>query len=244
MEWFKKVFDKDYIRFQNIYLPSELATKFEVDFIQKVLNLSKDDLILDLGCGFGRIATPLAKKNFNIIGVDMSDILLSYARRHTNKKAEFISGDMRNLDFKELFDKGFNAFSSFGYFKTRSEDNMVLKSISRSLKSHGLFLFDLPNKDFIVDHFNKKTVLRAGRFTFTYKRVFYKPDSLLKTELIIRGNGKNIIRRLAIRLYNFRELSDAVTRYNLHVKGIWGGVNFEKFNKYDSKRMFILLKKK
>ena len=244
-EWFENFFDDDYIHFHDVYLPSELATKFEVAFIEKVLDLRKSNLVLDLGCGLGRITMPLAKRGIKVIGVDISPILLAHARRHAekNKNIKFIREDMRYLDFDQLFDKGFSAFSSFGYFKTRAEDNMVLESISRSLKPKGLFLFDLPNKDFILNNFQKSATFKKDGFIFTFKRFFERADSVVKTKLTISGKKRKIVKYMKIRLYNFNELSAVLFRFNFHIEGVWSGVHSEKFDRYSSKRMFILVRK-
>lgn len=66
---------------------SEMAPRMQKsayveDFISK-MNISKDDVILDIGCGPGTLAIPLAKKVKKVIAIDFSqsmlDLLLKYA---------------------------------------------------------------------------------------------------------------------------------------------------------------------
>ena len=70
------------------------------DRINDLLNyISKDSVILDLGCGAGNNAVYLSKLGFNVTGIDLSDSMLAIAK---NKKsnAKFIQGDVCRLNFK------------------------------------------------------------------------------------------------------------------------------------------------
>lgn len=68
---------------------SEMAPRMQKsdyveDFISK-MSISQDDIILDIGCGPGTLAIPLAKKASKVIAVDFSqsmlDLLCEYATR-------------------------------------------------------------------------------------------------------------------------------------------------------------------
>ncbi len=68
--------------------------------IKELLNyISKDSVVLDLGCGAGNNATYLSKMGYNVTGMDLSDNMITIAK---NKKsdAKFIKGDVRKLNFK------------------------------------------------------------------------------------------------------------------------------------------------
>ena len=69
------------------------------DRINDLLNyISKDSVILDLGCGAGNNAVYLSKLGYNVTGMDLSDSMLAIAK---NKKsnAKFIKGDVCKLSF-------------------------------------------------------------------------------------------------------------------------------------------------
>lgn len=81
-----------------------------VDFIQEVLAQNKvpvNSKILDAGCGTGRYATELAKRGFQVCGVDRSADLIAIARnrrREAMKRPEFIVADLLEASFPSLFD--------------------------------------------------------------------------------------------------------------------------------------------
>jgi len=56
------------------------GTQAEVDFLVEHLQLSPDQRILDMGCGTGRHALELARRGYQVTGVDLSDGMLAEGR--------------------------------------------------------------------------------------------------------------------------------------------------------------------
>ena len=95
--------------------------------------------LLDVACGFGRHAVPLARAGFRVVGVDRSEALLEEARRRADgeRGPELVRADYRELPFKdESFDAAVNLFTSLGYLGDE-EDVRVLAEIRRVLKPGG-----------------------------------------------------------------------------------------------------------
>jgi len=119
------------------------AKKFRVDddivFVKKYSK--KTDLILDLACGYGRIAIPLAKSGFRVTGIDISNNLIFEARRSARRmgaKVDFDTGDMRKLPYPDKsFDKIFCMWNSFNDLLTRQDQVKTLNEIYRILKPKG-----------------------------------------------------------------------------------------------------------
>jgi SAM-dependent methyltransferase len=60
--------------------------------------------VLELGCGTGRIALPLARAGVHVVGIDRSDAMLARARKRVKRAAmagrvDLIRGDIRFLPF-------------------------------------------------------------------------------------------------------------------------------------------------
>ena len=94
-----KKWSKNYDAFPN------LATFLEEKATKDIFKY-KNKNILDLGCGTGRYAIPLAKKN-NVLGVDFSKEMLREAKKKAKKskvKINFKEGDVTNFRSKEKFD--------------------------------------------------------------------------------------------------------------------------------------------
>ncbi|HEY7623764.1 MAG TPA: methyltransferase domain-containing protein [Candidatus Limnocylindria bacterium] len=72
--------------------------------------------ILELGCGTGRIAVPIAQDGLEIVGLDRSGAMLERAERRArraNVEVRWVEGDMRAFSFNEAFALVFVAFNSF-----------------------------------------------------------------------------------------------------------------------------------
>ncbi len=66
----------------------------------------KSDKVLDAGCGTGIITKLIAPHVGSIIGLDISDDMLAFAKQNTLPNESYVTGDMLHLPFGEgEFDK-------------------------------------------------------------------------------------------------------------------------------------------
>jgi ubiquinone/menaquinone biosynthesis C-methylase UbiE len=121
--------------------------------------------ILELACGTGRIALPLAKAGFHVTGVDRSEAMLSIARRKlaaasasVQERLSFVHQNVTALDLGQRFGFAFVPFRSFQHLLTIDLQKKSLEAIRRHLEPSGrlaLHLFD-PRLDWLID---PKTIL-------------------------------------------------------------------------------------
>ncbi len=89
--------------------------------------------ILDLGCGDGALTQKIAETGADVLGVDMSDDLLSAAR---GRGLSVRSGDGQALDFSAEFDAVF----SNAALHWMSQAEKVIDGVFRALKPGGRFV--------------------------------------------------------------------------------------------------------
>lgn len=104
------------------------------------VTLPSSSLVLDLGCGTGKLLNRLARKfpNLTGIGLDLSPQMLRQARKANqfHPRLIFIQGNANQLPFAEnQFDAVFNTISFLHY----PEPELVLGEIYRVLKPQGKF---------------------------------------------------------------------------------------------------------
>ena len=89
------------------HFASAEKTAGDVKALERVLKPA--DHILDLGCGWGRITCALAVRGYHIVGIDLSENLITYARRQARELGltlQFDVGSMLSLPYSnESFDK-------------------------------------------------------------------------------------------------------------------------------------------
>ncbi len=111
--------------------------------------------VLDAPCGFGRHSVLLARRGFDVTGVDLSATELERAR-HRGAAAgvtlRLVQQDMRDMDFSTEFDLALNLFSSIGYFSD-DEDRLLLDRFCTGLRPGGVFVLDTRNRDHVVRHY-------------------------------------------------------------------------------------------
>jgi SAM-dependent methyltransferase len=105
---------------------------------------------LDLCCGPGRYAVPLARKGFQVTAVDRSAFLLNEARNRAAAAGvdiAFVEHDMRSFVRPSSFDVVLSLGNSFGYFDDRDDDLRVLTAIHNNLKPGGRLIIDITCKE-------------------------------------------------------------------------------------------------
>lgn len=148
--WYHEVFSSDYLKVEPPHGDAPLRT--EVDLIESSLALPAGGRVLDLGCGYGRHTVPLARRGYEMVGLDLSLDLLQNALRRAQAKGasiKFVHGDMRDLGFDGVFDGAFSFNTAFGYF-SEPENLMVLRGVHKALKPGGRFLIDITNRDHAI----------------------------------------------------------------------------------------------
>ena len=119
----------------------------DVPFWQR-LAAAQAGLVLELGCGTGRITAPVARAGARVVGIDRSAPMLSRARqrlRRARLSALLVRGDIRHLPFRPRvkFDL---VMAPYGILQslTRERDlRATLESVARVVGPNGLFAIDL-----------------------------------------------------------------------------------------------------
>ena len=140
---------------QRVYL--ELITKRIFEACETLLNLDEVSsydreciCIIDVGCGTGYLDILLSeKRNFHIVGVDISKNALNIAKKdvednNLKHKISFVKGDVFNLPSK---DGAFDIAVSTGYGSAVTYLNGT-EEVIRTVKKEGVIIFDfirMPN---------------------------------------------------------------------------------------------------
>ncbi len=117
----------------------------EIDFIESEIKNDKTKQILDIGCGTGRHAIELAKRGYQVVGVDLSESQIRRARekaKENNVQIDFQIQDARKLSFNQQFDLVIMLCE--GAFPLMETDEMnfeILQNATRALEQKGKFIF-------------------------------------------------------------------------------------------------------
>jgi SAM-dependent methyltransferase len=103
-------------------------------------------VVLDLCCGSGDLSRILVEHGYRVTGLDGSDEMLAFARRHA-PVAQFVIGDARDFHLDQKFDAVFSTFDSLNHILNLEELECVFQHVFDALAPEGLFVFDLNMED-------------------------------------------------------------------------------------------------
>lgn len=144
MDWWETFFDEDYVEAWTAAESFE-RTADQAEAIERILDAPPGAQILDVPCGFGRIAKPLHDRGYRVTGIDASATQLRLAHER-NPGPRYLQRDMRRPPAGP-YDAVINFFSSFGYFEERSDDIAALEAWFRVLRDSGVLLMELMHRD-------------------------------------------------------------------------------------------------
>lgn len=125
-------------RFMETPLLPEIKRWFEAERRYLRKNIKRDSSILEIGCGYGRSIADISDIASRVVGVDLSPLCLSNARKNLAhlKNIEIYKADGRALPFREEdFDFTISMGNTFGSLNGYQND--VLKEMRRVTKSGG-----------------------------------------------------------------------------------------------------------
>jgi|SRR3989344_2999245 len=111
-------------------------------YIKKIIRyVPAKSKVLDVGCGVGQVSNFLAGRGYNVIGTDISQLLIEEAKK--NGKANFRVMDALNLEFE---DKRFDCVISAETIEHIPDPEKMLSEIHRVLKNGGILVLRFPNR--------------------------------------------------------------------------------------------------
>jgi SAM-dependent methyltransferase len=185
---------------------------------------------LDLCCGPGRHTVPLARRGFDVTGVDLSRYLLDEARAYAKRSKvaiEFVEQDMRAFVRPGAYDLILNLFTSFGYFATEREDMQTLANMVESLTDEGVLVIDVLGKEALAEQLHAdRNPMEEVDGSLLVQRVKVENDwCRAKSEwLIIEGDRLDRI-EFEHTLYSGRELRELMNWAGLSNVSLYGSLD-------------------
>lgn len=259
-----------FVKYPYLFLP-ELEkllgqSEEEVDGLCRIFeefNVDKKSRILDLSCGIGRHAIPLAKRGFQVVGYDPSSFYLQKAQQransevHGNKKCiTFYVGEIDlvaeilSLNREGEFNAIISMFNSIGY-ATTEHDFKLFKDVLSLGATGAILITETDNRDYHIRNF-----LPYVNYDFDKLRIYESWKFNLEkstAEGISKfyekyGNNNNYLRLLLdlpvqMRLYSLHELKDLINKSGWVYQKSYGSVKKLNSATFDSRDIVTVSKK-
>lgn len=156
----KKTIEKEYHNDAILNNPRKSAEKFYkiIDSIQEYyntrINISREKIILEIGCSIGVYTQELATNAVKIKAIDISDNAINEAKKLKLENVEFYTMDAENLKFNnEEFD-----IICGNSILHHLNINLIMKEVTRVLKKDGKAIFREPlGHNIFINLFRKLT---------------------------------------------------------------------------------------
>ena len=126
----------------------------DVDFFQRLGREAHTagQPLLELACGTGRVALPIAREGVRVVGLDLSSAMLGLAREKSEglSTVRWVEGDMRAFELPERFGLVFIPYRSFQHLLTVADQLSCLRCIHRHLVPGGRLALNIFNPDIVV----------------------------------------------------------------------------------------------
>ncbi|WP_413531939.1 class I SAM-dependent methyltransferase [Empedobacter brevis] len=240
LQWFVKWFNSPYY---HILYKNRSLTEAE-DFIKKItdyLHLPKHAKILDLACGKGRHSITLNKLGFDVLGIDLSEESIKYAKQFENETLKFEKHDMREVYHPNEFDAVFNLFTSFGYFEEYEDNFKVFEAVKEQIKSNGIFVFDYLNAEKTVATMIPYEEKLIDGILFKITKSI--ENGFIKKEIDFTDKGEDFHFEEFVRLIYFNDFKKIYETEGFILDKVFGNYNLDAFDEKSSDRLILVLNK-
>ncbi len=128
---------------ENVEAPKRAA--YFDKLIQKYRR-TKGNVLLDLACGTGTMAEEMARKGYDVIGIDYSSGMLGQAiekKIQSGLPIQYVQQDMRELNLYGTVDITICTLDSLNHLPNLESVQQVFQNVANSTEPNGLFLFDM-----------------------------------------------------------------------------------------------------
>ncbi len=238
--WFADWFNSPYYDLLYHHRDDSEAQAF-IDRLLVWLQPKMGAQILDLACGKGRFARYLARKGFQVTGLDLSVNSINFARQFEMENLSFFTHDMRLPYRINYFDFTFNFFTSFGYFDLERDDVRTLKSVALGLKKGGVFVLDFFNSAYVKTHL-------LGSQEKTVQGIIFKTNKFLREDRIIKAidfedQGRSWHFEESVRLFELQDFERLFSRAGLAIETLFGNYRLDPYDESSSTRLILIAHK-
>lgn len=190
--------------------------------------LKRGSRILDLCCGTGYTAARLEKNGYRVTGIDGSEEMLRFAKRHA-PGSRFVLADARSFHLQQTFDAVVSTFDSLNHLMTLAELEAALTHVYRALVPVGLFLFDMNMESGFLKHWADYYSIVESDEVCVLRGQYDRQEKIGRYDISMFRREGEVWRR-----------SDAVITEKCYsmkeIKGALHGAGFKEFSIFDAER--------
>jgi len=225
------------------------------DYLESIFHAygCKPSLVLDLGCGTGKLCMEMAGRDYEMIGVDISVDMLSRAREEAEKRKLdilFLNQDMTDFELYGTVDAVFCMMDSINYVTRKKDLLRMFKLVKNYLNPQGIFIFDINTP------YKLKNILGNNVFyeidndvAYIWQNSYNNRSRLCRFELtfFVRDENEDTYRRFDEvhyeKAYGIDELEDLIRQAGLEPVAVYDNLSFNAPNEKSERVFFVCINK-
>ncbi|MCK8494336.1 class I SAM-dependent methyltransferase [Spirosoma sp. RP8] len=221
-------------------------TQLDLELLVETLDFGPGDRVLDVFCGYGRHALPLARMGAHVMGVDISDEYIDECKAVAKKEKlalEAIRGDFLTMPVSDLdpyapYDAAYCLGNSFSFFP-RQDMLAFLKRIADLLKPGGRFLAHSEMiAESVLPDYQERNWQPVGEgddaILFLVENTYDPLESRIDSHLTYVRNGETHTRTAQHFVYTLAELSHLFVEAGFAIVDCYGTVEGEPYELGDA----------
>ena len=149
-----------------------------------------DGLVLDLGCGTGKMTRLLADAGYDMIGVDYSEEMLEIARERQDEQNRddilYLMQDMREFELYGTVRAVISICDSINYILEEDDLRHVFELVNNYLDPKGVFIFDLNTVYKYRELLGENTISEnREESSFIWDNYFYEDEMVNEYDLTL-----------------------------------------------------------
>ena len=224
------------------------------DFIEKIIereySMGKPELVLDLGCGTGSMTLELARRGYDMTGIDISAEMLDIARDRAYEAGIgsdilWLEQDMREFELYGTVDTAVCCLDGINHLTGRGDLDKTLKLVHNYLIPNGLFIFDVNGKYKFENIYADETYAMENDDATCIWQNYYNEKSKTCDFYItlFREREDGLYERSdeiqREKMYTLRSLKSALQRNSLEFIGAYSDFEFTPASD-DSERIYVV----
>ncbi|MFW5972430.1 MAG: SAM-dependent methyltransferase [Bacteroidota bacterium] len=237
--WYREWFDRH--EYELVYQARNAReAEHVIDLIIELTSPPPEASIIDIGCGRGRHAIELARRGFDVTGIDLSGQSVEEARRRAQRagvRVTFERRDMREPYCKACMDLVLNLFTAFGYFADEEDHLRAVCSMAENLRTGGFIVQDFLNEDLVRRSFVPEDQAERNGVHIRQLR-WIDHDRINKRIMISKGDERREFFE-SVRLFSLDDFRAMYEHCGLEIVHTLGSYDGEPYSA-DSPRLILV----
>ena len=224
------------------------------DFIEKIIEreykVGRPELVLDLGSGTGRMTIELAKRGYDMTGVDSSTEMLDIARENAERmgvgdKMLWLCQDMSEFELYGTVDVTVSCLDCINHLTDTKTLSKCFSLVHNYLIPDGLFIFDINGRGkFESEYSDNSYVMEEEGSVCIWQNYYNEKNGMCDFYITVfeeEGDGRykryDDVQRE--KMYTLRSIKNQLLKSGFEFIGAYRNFDFEKAS-YEDGRIYVV----